>query len=426
MTSIHASIGRAFSSSVFRQATIASVGFSSAAKASFARTSATLVLNPSHFPSKSVRVEKAQQTGKRSFHNTHTTDFDSHFRSFGEAHSRTPIPYTSSLEGNSQLNYDPDLPRSGTHKKVSIVGCGQVGMATAYAVLNQGLAGTISLIDMNRSKLEGEAKDLEQGSAFFQHTRILASDEYSVSKDSHLVIVTAGAAQKPGESRLSLVERNVSIMQSVIPKVLAYSPNAAICIVANPCDILTAVASKIAGPTLPAGRIFGSGTCLDSSRLRSLIAKSLNLDTSAVQGYILGEHGDSSVPIWSSVRIGGLPFLELDEQPGEALMAMHSEVVNSAYDVIERKGSTNWAIGLTSSWIGKAILHDTRNIMPLSTCVRGMYGIEDDVFLSVPCVLGAFGVHRTLEINLAPSEREEFVKTAGTIWDIQKDIWRNI
>jgi L-lactate dehydrogenase len=134
-------------------------------------------------------------------------------------------------------------------------------------------------------------------------------------------------------------------MQSIIPKVLSFSPSAAICIVANPCDILTAVASKIAGPTLPAGRIFGSGTCLDSSRLRSLISKSLNLDASVVQGYILGEHGDSSVPIWSSVRVGGVPLLKHGEEPGEIHDNMHREIVNSAYDVIERKGSTNWAIG---------------------------------------------------------------------------------
>ncbi|KAL3922310.1 MAG: hypothetical protein SGILL_002274 [Bacillariaceae sp.] len=350
---------------------------------------------------------------------------ESLFEGFRQSNSRAPIPYTSSLS-DSPPNYDPARNTKSGHKKVTIVGCGQVGMATAYAFLNQGLAGTISLIDMNREKLEGEAKDLEQGSAFFQHTRILASDEYSVSNDSHLVVVTAGAAQKKGESRLDLVERNVSIMQTIIPKVLAYSPKAAVCIVANPCDILTAVASKIAGPTLPAGRIFGSGTCLDSSRLRSLIAKQLNLDASAVHGHILGEHGDSSVPVWSSVRVGGVPILKAGEEPSEVLVEMHKEVVNSAYNVIERKGSTNWAIGLTNASIGRAILYDTRNVMPLSTCVRGMYGMTEDVYLSVPCVVGAVGIHRTIELDLSDSERDSFAKTADTIWDIQKGIWKNI
>jgi L-lactate dehydrogenase len=167
----------------------------------------------------------------------------------------------------------------------------------------------------------------------------------SVSQDSNLVIVTAGAAQLPGESRLNLLERNVSIIRSVIPPVLAFSPNAAICVVANPCDIMTAVACKVAGPAIPAGRIFGSGTCLDSSRLRSLISTRMNLDASSVQGYILGEHGDSSVPVWSSVKIGGLSLVPYGHDPDEIHDEMHREVVNSAYEVIEKKGSTNWAIG---------------------------------------------------------------------------------
>jgi L-lactate dehydrogenase len=268
--------------------------------------------------------------------------FDTHFEKLRMSHSVEPIPYSNDLE----LTPKNTVHTLG-HKKVTIVGCGQVGMATAYAFLNQATAGTIALIDMNREKLVGEAKDLEQGSAFHQHIRILASDEYSVSANSHLVVVTAGAAQQPGESRLNLLERNVSIMKNVIPKVLAFSPSASICIVANPCDIMTAVASKIAGPSVPAGRIFGSGTCLDSSRLRSMLAKRLELDTSAIQGYILGEHGDSSVPIWSSVNVGGVPLVPSGQDPDDVHDQMHKAVVNSAYDVIERKGSTNWAIGLT-------------------------------------------------------------------------------
>jgi L-lactate dehydrogenase len=164
----------------------------------------------------------------------------------------------------------------------------------------------------------------------------------SVSAHSHLVIVTAGAAQTPGESRLNLVERNISIMQNIIPKVLAFSPNAVICIVANPCDLMTAVAAKIAGPSVPPGRIFGSGTCLDSSRLRSLISKKMGLDTSAVTGYVIGEHGDTSVPVWSSVRIGGVPLLKDRQEPTKLHDDMHKEVVDSAYDVINKKGYTNW------------------------------------------------------------------------------------
>ena len=156
------------------------------------------------------------------------------------------------------------------------------------------------------------------------------------------MIITAGAAQKPGESRLNLVEKNISIMQNIVPKVLLFSPNATICIVANPCDLMTAVAAKIAGPFVPAGRIFGSGTCLDSSRLRSLISRKMNLDTSAVSGYVVGEHGDTSVPVWSSVSVGGVPLLSNGQEPTEVHDSMHKEVVDSAYDVINKKGYTNW------------------------------------------------------------------------------------
>lgn len=246
-----------------------------------------------------------------------------------------------------------DNPKKPAHKKVSIIGCGQVGMAIAYSILNQESAGTIALVDRNSEKLIGEAKDLEQGSAFHGNVRVLASDRYDVTAHSNLVIITAGVAQSPGESRLNLVERNVSVMQKIIPPVLAQSPDASICIVSNPCDIMTAVASKIAGPAVPPGRIFGSGTCLDSSRLQSLLAKTLDIDAQSVEGYVVGEHGDHSVAVWSSVRVGGIPMLQIGKEPTDVHKNMHREVVESAYDVIVRKGYTNWAVGLTGAYIAK-------------------------------------------------------------------------
>jgi len=293
-------------------------------------------------------------------------------------------------------------------------------------MLNQTTAGTIALVDQNATKLDGEAKDLEQGSAFHQNVRVLASDTYAVSQDSHLVIITAGAAQNPGESRLNLVSRNVEIMKSIIPNVLTFSPHAAICIVSNPCDLMTAVASKIAGPSVPPGRIFGSGTCLDSSRLRSLLAKRLQVDGQAVSGFVMGEHGDTSVPVWSSVRVGGVPILKTDEKPSPVHDAMHAEVVDSAYDIIQRKGYTNWSVGLTGAYIGKAVLDDTRAIMPVSTCVRGMHGIEDDVFLSIPCVMGSHGVRKLIDLPLTDLEIDQFRNSADTLWGIQKDVWDEI
>eukprot|EP00977_Amphora_coffeiformis_P028684 scaffold36524_cov145-Amphora_coffeaeformis.AAC.2 len=198
-------------------------------------------------------------------------------------------------------------------------------MAIAYSILNQESAGTIALVDRNSEKLIGEAKDLEQGSAFHGNVRVLASDRYDVTAHSNLVIITAGVAQKIGESRLNLVERNVSVMQTNIQPVLAYSPDASTCIVSNPCDIMTAVANKIAGPAVPPGRIFGSGTCLDSSRLQSLLAKTLGIDAQSVEGYVVGEHGDHSVALWSSVRVGGIPMQQNGKEPTAVHKDMHRE-----------------------------------------------------------------------------------------------------
>ena len=195
----------------------------------------------------------------------------------------------------------------------------------------------IALVDMAGTKLEGECKDLRQGAAFTKRVKIEASTEYDITRESNLVIITAGAAQRPGESRLDLIGRNVGIMKSVITKVIAESPKAAICIVANPCDIMTAVAAKLAGPDIPPGRIFGSGCVLDSGRFDALIAASLNVNTDSVQGYIIGEHGDSSVPVWSSVRVGGVPAVPPGENVPDVYKALHAEVFQSAGDVIKKK-----------------------------------------------------------------------------------------
>jgi L-lactate dehydrogenase len=334
-----------------------------------------------------------------------------------------PIPYDERIPQKDAK----ETPLGGFHhKKVTVVGCGQVGMAIVYAILNQDLCGSLCLVDVAADKLEGEAKDLLQGSAFHQRMNIEASNEYHVSEGSDLVIITAGVAQRPGESRLSLVERNVKIMKIIMPQVLKYSPEAPICIVSNPCDIMTAVATKIAGPKVPPGRIFGSGTCLDSSRLRSLIAKSMDLDPNSIHGYVIGEHGDSSIAVWSSVRVGALPLLKEGEEPSPTLIALHREVVNAAGDVIRLKGYTNWAIGLTAAHIAKSVLKDTRSIFPVSTCVRGLYGVKEDVYLSVPCSISAKGVQRVAVLPLRPSEEEGFRRSAAHVWEVQKGVWDSI
>eukprot|EP00545_Synedropsis_sp_CCMP1620_P009663 CAMPEP_0119004230 /NCGR_PEP_ID=MMETSP1176-20130426/1029_1 /TAXON_ID=265551 /ORGANISM="Synedropsis recta cf, Strain CCMP1620" /LENGTH=385 /DNA_ID=CAMNT_0006955915 /DNA_START=68 /DNA_END=1225 /DNA_ORIENTATION=- len=349
--------------------------------------------------------------------------FREYFKTYRVKQSVNPIPYDASLPQTP----NNITPLGGfTTKKVSIVGCGQVGLAIAFSILNQDLCGTLALVDIDKKKLEGEAKDFLQGSAFHQRITIEASDDYTVSQQSHLVIITAGVAQRPGESRLGLVTRNAKIMGMVMPQVLKHSPDAAICIFSNPVDVMTAVAAKIAGPSVPVGRIFGSGTCLDSSRLRNLIAKSMDLDPKSIHGYVIGEHGDSSIAVWSSVRVGGLPLLSKDQEPDDTIKSLHQEVVDSAGDVINLKGYTNWAIGLTGAHIARAVLNDTRSIFPVSTCVRGLYGIQEDVFLSVPCSISTQGVQRLSVLPLTDSEEKGFTDSAKKVWEVQKGIWDTI
>jgi L-lactate dehydrogenase len=210
----------------------------------------------------------------------------------------------------------------------------------------------------------------------------------SVASNRKQVIITAGVAHRVGESRLDLVENNVAILRQIVPAVQAHSPTAALCIVSNPCDIMTAVAAKLAGPSIPTGRIVGSGTCLDSSRLQSLLCRSLGLDAQSIQGYVLGEHGDSSVPVWSSVQVGGVPIGPVgketenddddeDRRPDAILDALHWQVVESAGTVIRQRGYTNWAVNLTVAHIAKAVLTDNRSILPLSTCVRACVRARD-------------------------------------------------
>jgi L-lactate dehydrogenase len=339
-----------------------------------------------------------------------------------------PIPYSADIEyitpSDSEHVSVPLIEASG--KKVTIVGCGQVGLAIAYAMINQEIASSIALVDMMEEKLEGEARDLRQGAAFHSRTEILSSSGYEITANSRLVIITAGCARKPGEARLNLMQRNVSVMKSIIPQVLKYSPYAAICIISNPCDIMTAVAAKVAGPSVPPGRIFGSGTCLDSSRLRSLVAHALGIDAQSTHGYVVGEHGDSQVCVWSSVRVGGVPLLKYGEEPGEAHESVHKEILMSGSEVIKRKGYTNWAIGMTVAHIAKCVLDDARRIMPVSTCVRGLDDITEDVFLSLPCVVGALGVENIVDLKLSPSEKAALQASAEKVWDIQKEIWNDL
>lgn len=298
---------------------------------------------------------------------------------------------------------------------------GSVGTAIAYACLIRGSAGALALFDVNAAKVRAEVLDLNHGSQFVPHCRISGSDDIAVTAGSAVVIVTAGAKQKPGQSRLDLAAANVAMAQSLTPQLLEHSPDAVILFVTNPVDIVTFAATK-AVDAAP-GHVFGSGTVLDSSRFRYLIAEQADLAVGNVHGLIIGEHGDSEISLWSSVSIGGVPAEQFrrdgvavfDEQTRRRIS---SEVINAAYEIIAGKGATNLAIGLSTARIVEAVLGDQHRVLPVSTVQRGAYGIEG-VALSLPTVVSAHGAGQVLEVPLAVSELLGLQRSAATLRDVQ-------
>nr|XP_043638883.1 L-lactate dehydrogenase A [Erigeron canadensis] len=325
-----------------------------------------------------------------------------------------PIQYASPPSPNSR------------NTKISVIGVGNVGMAIAQTILTQGLADEISLVDVNADKLRGEMLDLQHAAAFLPRTKISASVDYSSTLGSDLVIVTAGARQIPGESRLNLLQRNLDLFRKMIPPLAAGSPDSIILVVSNPVDVLTYVAWKLSG--FPSNRVIGSGTNLDSSRFRFLIADHLDLNAQDVQAYIVGEHGDSSVALWSSISVGGVPILSFLERQQIAyekktLEKIHKEVVDGAYEVIGLKGYTSWAIGYSVASLARSILRDQRSIHPVSVLAKGFYGIDDgEPFLSLPAQLGRSGVLGVTNIHLTDDEVKRLRESAKTILELQSQL----
>lgn len=301
--------------------------------------------------------------------------------------------------------------------KVSIVGMGSVGTAIAYACLIRGSAGALALYDVNAKKVQAEVLDLNHGSQFVPNCVVTGSDSIEVTAGSSIIVVTAGAKQKPGQSRLDLAATNVAMAQSLTPQLLEHSPDAVVVFVTNPVDLVTYAGARAVDA--PPGRVFGSGTVLDSSRFRYLIARRAGVDVGNVHGLIVGEHGDSEIPLWSSVSIGGVPAAErradgvavFDES---ARVAIGSGVVNAAYEIIEGKGATNLAIGLSSARIIEAVLGDQHRVLPISTVQQGAYQLTD-VALSLPTVLSRTGAGQVLEVPLAVNELLGLQASARTL-----------
>lgn len=304
-------------------------------------------------------------------------------------------------------------------RKIGIIGCGFVGSASAFAIMESGLFSEMVLIDADRARAEGEALDISHGLPFAKPMKIYAGG-YEDLADASLIIITAGAGQKPGETRLDLVKKNVSIFQSIIPDVTKYNKEAILLIVANPVDILTYTAAKLSG--FPEGRVFGTGTVLDTARLKYLLGEHLQVDSRAVHAFILGEHGDSEFVAWSSANVSGVPLHDFCEMRGhfnheEAMERLADGVKNSAYEIIEKKKATYYGIAMSVKRVCEAIVRDEKSILPVSSMQHGSYGI-DGVALSLPAVVGKNGVETIVPIKLDEQETAQLRKSAETLKNV--------
>ncbi len=308
-------------------------------------------------------------------------------------------------------------------RKAAIVGCGFVGAASAFALMESGLFSELVMIDASKDKAEGEALDISHGLPFAKPMQIYAGD-YPDLADASVIIVTAGAGQKPGETRLDLVKKNVGIFKSVIPQIVKYNREGILLIVANPVDILTLTAAKLSG--FPENRVFGSGTVLDTARLKYLLGQHLEVDSRSVHAFIIGEHGDSEIAVWSSANVSGVPLNSFCEMRGhfqheESMRRIADEVKNSAYDIIAKKGATYYGIAMSVRRICEAIVRDEKTILPVSCIQHGNHGIEG-VALSMPAIVGKEGVEVQVPIELNEREEQELRASAETLRKVVEDL----
>ena len=301
-------------------------------------------------------------------------------------------------------------------RKVAIVGCGFVGSATAFALMQSELFTEMVLIDVDRDRAEGEALDIAHGMPFAGPMNIYAGD-YDDAADAAIIIVTAGANQQPGETRLDLVHKNVRIFKSIIPELAQRDYQGILLVVSNPVDILTHVALKLSG--MPENRVIGSGTVLDTARFKYILGEHLGVDPRNVHARIIGEHGDSELAVWSGANVSGISLDHFCELRGyyehdKADEWLQREVRDSAYEIIRRKGATYYGVAMAVERIVRAIVRDEHSVLPVSNLLQGQYGI-DGLCMSIPAVVGRNGVEDTLEIPLSPAEREALRDSAATL-----------
>ena len=308
--------------------------------------------------------------------------------------------------------------------KVAVVGTGNVGSTFAFALMISGLAREIALIDSNQDHAIGECMDLNHGASFVPPVSIYPAG-FEGCKGAHVVVITAGAGQKPGETRIDLVRKNVAIFKDIIPQIAKYAEDSILVVVSNPMDILTYATLKISG--LPQNRVLGSGTVLDTSRLRYLISEHCHVDARNIHAYIIGEHGDTELPVWSNANIGGMvlseycPICDVHCNYLQELGKIFEKVKNAAYRIIETKGATYYAVGLALVKIVGALLRDENSVLPISTLIKDYYGI-DNVCLSIPSILNKKGVEKILRMKLSQGEQKQLQHSADTLKGIIKDV----
>ena len=309
-------------------------------------------------------------------------------------------------------------------RKVAVIGCGFVGSSIAFALMQSGLFSEMVLIDVDMRKAEGEALDIGHGISFARPMRIWAGG-YEDIADAAIVIITAGANQKPGETRLDLVHKNIGILKNIMSEVTKYNKTGIILMVANPVDILTYAALKISG--LPENRVIGSGTVLDTARLKYEVGELLEVDSRGVHAFIVGEHGDSEIAAWSSANISGVPLKDFSRVRSdidsnmikEATREIAERVKNSAYEIIERKQATYYGIAMAVKRICEAIVRDEKSVLPVSSMMHGEYGLSD-VVLSMPAIVGENGVEHVVPVSLDEEEQKRLWNSAQVLKEIQK------
>ena len=300
--------------------------------------------------------------------------------------------------------------------KVVLVGTGFVGMSMAYAMLNRGGVNELILIDIDKDKTIGEEMDLSHGLPFAPQKMVIKAGDYDECKDAEVVVITAGIAQKPGQTRLELTETNTKIMKSITKSIMASGFNGVIVVASNPVDIMTYVVAKVSG--LPKNKVIGSGTVLDTARLRYIMAEYLNVSSKNIHAYVMGEHGDSSFVPWNHAYVGCKKISDVmkdNNHPMDDLEKIHKDVVNAAYEIINKKKATYYGIGVALSRLVKAILEDEHGILTVSAYLKdGEYG-QDDIYIGVPAIICSDGIREVVNLDLTDEEQAKLDESCKII-----------